>query len=164
MNISELLAQELQIEGANTIKLLARVDFSKADWKPHTKSMNFKDLAIHTAELLNWAARVIDKDTLDFAIDNIVRPEVSSVEELVALCEKNIAESQAAFANWNESDYETIWTLRHGEHIIMQMPKAMAIRYICQNHIIHHRAQLSVYLRMLDIPVPGLYGPSADER
>lgn len=164
MNISSFLAQELQIEGANTLKTLSRVDLSKADWKPHEKSMDFKSLAIHIAELLNWPARIIQKDSLDFATDYEPRPEINSIEELIAFSEKNIAETNAALSSWDESDYETVWTLKHGDYIIMQMPKAMAIRYICQNHIIHHRAQLSVYLRMLDIPVPGLYGPSADEK
>lgn len=164
MNLATFLAQELQIEGASTIKTLSRLDFNKADWKPHEKSMSFKDLAIHTAELSNWPARIIAKDTLDFATDYMPRPDINTVEDLVAYAEKLIAETQKAFENWDEADYENIWTLKHGEHIIMQMPKVMAIRYICQNHIIHHRAQLSVYLRMLDIPVPALYGPSADEK
>ncbi len=164
MNIAAFLAQELQIEGAGTIKTLARVDFSKADWKPHAKSMEFKALAIHICEMLDWPAHVIAKDTLDFATDFQERPVVNTVEELVALAETKLAATQKAFETWEEADYETLWTLKHGDHIIMQMPKAMAIRFICQNHIIHHRAQLTVYLRLLDIPVPGLYGPSADEK
>ena len=164
MNIATFLAQELTIEAAGTLKTLSRVDFSHSDFAPHEKSMKFKALAIHVAELLNWPARIIQKDSLDFATDYGARPQFDTVEELVAFAEKNIQETQAAFATWSEDDYETIWTLKHGDHIIMQMPKAMAIRFICQNHIIHHRAQLSVYLRMLDIPVPALYGPSADEK
>ncbi len=164
MNIASFLAQELKIEGANTVKTLSRIDFSNGDWKPHTKSMDFKSLAIHVAELLDWPARIIAKDSLDFATDYVKRPEINTVEELVSFAENNISATHKALEIWNESDYETIWTLKHGDHIIMQMPKAMAIRFICQNHIIHHRAQLSVYLRMLDIPVPGLYGPSADEK
>jgi uncharacterized damage-inducible protein DinB len=164
MNLATFLIEELKIEGANTIKTLGRVDFSKADWKPHDKSFGFKDLAVHIADLLNWPARIVANDTLDFATEDLSRPEINTAEDLKAYAQKNIEKTITAFENWAEADYETVWTLKHGDFIIMQMPKVMAIRYICQNHIIHHRAQLSVYLRLLDIPVPALYGPSADEK
>lgn len=164
MNIAQFLAEELKLEGANTIKTLARVDFDKSGWKPHEKSFGFKDLAVHIADLMNWPERIIKADTLDFATEDLSRPDINTVADLTAYAQKQMDQTLAAFANWNEADFQTVWTLKHGDYVIMQMPKAMAIRYICQNHIIHHRAQLTVYMRELNIPVPALYGPSADEK
>lgn len=164
MNLAAFLAQELKLEGANTIKTLGRVDFTKADWKPHEKSFGFKDLAVHIADLINWPARIIQSDVLDFATEDLSRPDINTVADLTQYAQQQVDATLAALEQWEEADFQTTWTLKHGDYVIMQMPKVMAIRYICQNHIIHHRAQLSVYLRMLDIPVPALYGPSADEK
>lgn len=164
MDIKALLIGELEIEGKGVLKTLSRINFEKADWKPHEKNMGFLQLATHLADLCNWPARIIKKDTLDFVTEDLSRPEINNAEDLVAYANAQLEETKAALASWNENDYETVWTLKSGDNIIMQMPKAMAIRFICQNHIIHHRAQLGVYFRLLDIPVPALYGISADEK
>lgn len=163
MNIATFLQQELEQEGVSVLKTLARVDFDKADWKPHEKNMGFLTLATHVADLCNWPARIIKSDTLDFATEDLSGPEIKNAEDLVAYAQSNLQQTLDALANWDESDYETLWTLRVKEQVLMQQPKVMAIRRICQNHIIHHRAQLTIYLRMLNIPVPAIYGPSADE-
>ncbi|OJU73740.1 MAG: hypothetical protein BGO09_06440 [Bacteroidetes bacterium 47-18] len=163
MTIAAFLIKELEKEGASTLKTLARVDFEKGDWKPHEKSMGFLTLATHVADLCSWPARIIKSDILDFATEDLSRPEIKSAEELAAYAEANLKQTREALESWDESDYETLWTLKVKDQVLMQLPKVMAIRFICQNHIIHHRAQLSVYLRLLDIPVPAIYGPSADE-
>lgn len=164
MTVQELFKQEYLHEAPGIIKTLERVDFAHADWKPHEKSMSLLNLAIHVAELCDWAAYIIAEDTLDFATANFTRPTIENSAALAAYAQEKIDKSIAAFDQWKDDDLQTLWTLKHGEHILMQAPKAMAIRTICQNHIIHHRAQLTVYLRELNIPVPGLYGPSADEK
>ncbi len=163
MNIAQFLLQELQLENKSTSNTLKRVDFAKADWKPHSKSMGFVQLAKHIADLCDWPARIINSDVLDFQTEDLSSPDIDSAATLVAYAENNMQKTMAALEKWEESDFQTIWTLKSGDHVIMQMPKALAIRYICQNHILHHRAQLTTYLRQLDIPVPALYGPSADE-
>lgn len=163
MNIATFLKQELEQEKAAVLKTLERVDFEKGNWKPHEKSMGIITLATHVADLCNWPARIIQRDTLDFSTEDLSRPDIQSGTALAAYAASNLSQTMDALDHWDAIDYETVWTLRVKDQVLMQLPKAMAIRRICQNHIIHHRAQLTVYLRMLDIPVPAIYGPSADE-
>ncbi|HET8573257.1 MAG TPA: DinB family protein [Edaphocola sp.] len=160
--ISSLIA-EIGHEASNTEKMLARVPADKFDWRPHEKSMTLKHLAAHVADLAGWPAFIVKTQFLDFANNNLERPVVESTEDLLALLKKGTEESVEALKNVTEEDLEGNWILRNGEHIIIDMPKAAVIRNMALNHIYHHRAQLGVYLRLLDVPVPGMYGPSADD-
>lgn len=154
--------KELEHESIGTRKMLALVPADKADWKPHEKSMKLKDLATHIADLPTWITMAIEKDELDFATSPNNPADCNGGEELVRYFDKNIEEARRVLTGSNDSILEEIWTLRNGETVYMQSNRLVTIRHsYCQ--MVHHRAQLGVYLRLLNIPIPGVYGPSADE-
>lgn len=162
MDKHELIA-EIKHEAAATRKVLERVPMENPDWVPHEKSMKISRLANHVADLFSWITIPLTSDELDFSIP---RPPlyVATTEELLVKFDKFVAEALAAVEEHLEAEQNNMWTLRNGEHIIFSMPKATTIRTMAMNHLIHHRGQLTVYLRLNDVAVPGLYGPSADER
>ena len=154
---------ELKHEGAQTKKLLERVPFDKFDWSPHEKSMKLGKLAVHIAEIPRWSSRILAAAEFDFTKAEYKAAEVHSIEELVQLSENNIHTALDDFNVAKDEDLLASWTFRRGEHVIFTLPRAAAIRTLAMNHLLHHRGQLSVYLRLLNIPIPGMYGPSADE-
>jgi len=163
MNIKELLINELQQEATSTYKMLSRVPMDKFTWKPHVKSMAIGQLAIHIAGLVGWVELVVNHDELN--LENFKAPEAKSTEELLQLFENAKEKSIQALQNADENGLlNGEWTLRHGEHVIFKLPKINVIRTMSMNHLYHHRGQLGVYLRLLDIPVPAVYGSSADEK
>lgn len=163
MTLSEILVAELQHEAISLRKSIERVPASKFDWKPHQKSMSLKTLTVHCAEIFGMIDIVLNTDELDFATAP-AKSDFKTTEEIVAFFEKGFQASIDSLLRTPVSDFEKQWTMRNGEHIILQLPKAAVIRSMGMNHLYHHRGQLSVYLRLLDIPVPSLYGPSADEQ
>jgi uncharacterized damage-inducible protein DinB len=166
MTISELLFPEFDQEVANTRIMLARVPDNKGEWKPHEKSMMLGALAGHIAQLPSWAARIVDTETLDLApvLSGGHKPYVAnSTEELLQSFDKNVSEARGSLTKASDEHLNRIWTIRVGEKIITSAPRLQMIRSMFMNHLIHHRAQLGVYLRLNDIPLPALYGPSADE-
>lgn len=163
MPLNESLIAELKQEAANTRKILQLVPLDNADWKPHTMSMKLGALAVHIAELPGWTAMTLHTDGLDFASMDFKPTKVTTTEELLTLHDENVAKAIAALENSKDEDYNNTWTLRTGEMVHFSLPKINVIRSYSLNHVIHHRAQLSVYLRLLNIPIPGFYGPSADE-
>ena len=120
-------------------------------------------LAVHIAEIPRWSSRILSATEFDFTKANYKQAEVHSTEELVQLSETNIQNAIKDFDAAKEEDLMTPWTFKRVEHIIFTLPRAAAIRTLAMNHLLHHRGQLSVYLRLLNIPIPGMYGPSADE-
>ena len=154
---------EIKHEAAQTKKLLERVPFDKFDWSPHEKSMKLGRLAIHIAEIPRWSSRILTATDFDFTKASYKPAEVKSTEELVQLSENNIQTALDDFNAAKDEDLLISWTFRRGEHVIFTLPRAVAIRTLAMNHLLHHRGQLSVYLRLLHIPIPGMYGPSADE-
>lgn len=162
MSISQALLPEFDQEMAGTRKTLERIPMDKYDWAPHAKSFNMGKLATHVAHLPGWATMTIHTNELDFA-QPFEQPQPKTSEELLALFDQASAEARAAIAGASDEEWMKPWTLRNGEQIFFTMPKIAVVRGMVMNHIIHHRAQLTVYLRLNDIPVPGLYGPSADE-
>lgn len=158
------IANELQHELGSTKKMLERVPVDKFDWKPHEKSMSLGRLAGHIAEIWSWLTMTIKTDELDLAAMNYQPPVINETADLLNLLEKTNAEAIQAVQNASHEDLMKTWTLRRGDQTLMSMPKVAVIRSLAMNHLVHHRGQLSVYLRMLDIPVPGMYGPSADDR
>lgn len=153
---------ELEHESIGTRKMLALVPADKADWKPHEKSMKLKDLAIHIADMPTWITLGIEKDELDFATSPYNPQDCNGGEELVNYFNKNVDEAKQHLKNSSDAILEKTWTMRNGEIIYMKSTKLETIRHsYCQ--LVHHRAQLGVYLRLLNIPIPGVYGPSADE-
>ncbi len=162
MTFMQSFLDELEMESVGTRKFLALFPADKPDWKPHAKSMKIKDLCIHIADLPTWITLGLTTDELDFATNPYNPPNMQTADELVAYFDKNVAEAKAFLANSKDEILSETWTLRSGEAIYMQLTKLQTIRHaFCQ--MVHHRAQLGVYLRLLDVPIPGVYGPSADE-
>lgn len=162
MNRIKIFLTELEEEAITTRKMLERVPTDKFEWQPHPKSMTLKRLATHVAELPSWIAMTINTDELDFA-DNSYQPvELSQAQELLTYFEKNMVDARSVLIDTNEIVLDEPWTMRNGEEIYSTRSKAEVIR-MSISQTIHHRAQLGIYLRLLDIPIPGSYGPSADE-
>jgi uncharacterized damage-inducible protein DinB len=163
MSLSQSLLPEFDQEMAGTRRVLERVPAEKLSWKPHDKSMPFDRLAVHVAELPSWTTMTLTTSELDFAAAPYAPTQVETTQDLLNIFDKATAEARTALAGVSDEELFKPWTLRNGEHQIFSLPKIAVLRSFVMNHIIHHRAQLTVYLRLNDIPVPGLYGPSADE-
>lgn len=162
-NLAAAFIAELQQESATTRKLLERVPIEKFDWKPHEKSMSFGRLAVHVAEMTDWAKETVTTDELDFAAQEYKPYVPESSAELLEFFDKHTAAAVEALSNTSDEAMMENWTLRNGEAVYFTMPRIQVLRGMVFNHIVHHRGQLSVYLRLNDIPVPSMYGPSADE-
>ncbi len=162
MSIAQSLLGEWDHEVANTIKMLQAVPDGRADWAPHAKSMNLGRIATHLAELPEWAGMTLHTPELDFAKFDYKPKAFTTTAENVAAYEANAKAARAALEAASDAAFMEPWTMRTGETIHFTMPKIAVIRSFVFNHQVHHRAQLSVYLRLLDVPVPGMYGPSAD--
>lgn len=166
MPIAAALLPEFDNEMANTRKSLERVPFDKADWRPHPKSPTLIWLASHVANIPSWTSITLGQDSLDINPPGEKRPAAAppaSREELLAAFEKNRASAREAIEKASDADFMKPWSLLNGGKTVMTLPKVAVMRGFVMNHLIHHRAQLGVYLRMNDVPVPALYGPSADE-
>lgn len=163
MKIIEKLLKEIEEEGQKTGNMLIIVPDDKYDWQPHIKSMPVKDLALHIADLPTWITLAVTTDDLDFAASPYNPGNVNNTAELLTLFEKNLAKAKADIEQATEEQLEEPWTLRDGATVYMTLSKYETIRHALAQ-IIHHRAQLGLYLRLLNIPIPGSYGPSADEQ
>lgn len=165
MTISETLLPEFDQEMSNTRKLLECVPDGKWDWKPHPKSMTLGRLAGHVAELPSWAVNTIRLSALKInPADGSFQPFFAkSRQDLVATFDKNVAEAREAIAGATDDHLHQIWSLEFGGKTVMSMPRAAVLRSVVMNHLIHHRAQLGLFLRLNHVAIPGMYGPSADE-
>ncbi|MSV27261.1 MAG: damage-inducible protein DinB [Bryobacterales bacterium] len=166
MALNEALLAEFEQEAAGTRKSLERVPSDKFDWKPHQKSWTFSQLAHHLATLAGWATVTINTDSLDIMPEGgpPPRPPVAETrEELLGLFDRCVAEAKAAIAGASDEDLMKPWSLVVRGKVTLTLPKIAILRSFVFSHSIHHRGQLTVYLRMNDVPVPSLYGPSADE-
>jgi uncharacterized damage-inducible protein DinB len=165
MGLSDALLPEFDQEMANTRKTLERVPDNKFDWKPHEKSFPMGGLSTHLANLPSWASVTIDQDSLDLAPNGeVVRMSpLKSRAEVLEMFDKNVVTARAAIAGASDEHLFKPWTLLSNGKTILTLPRVACLRSFVMNHIIHHRAQLGVYLRLNDIPVPSIYGPSADE-
>ncbi|HKD09891.1 MAG TPA: DinB family protein [Bryobacteraceae bacterium] len=163
MPICTAILPEFDAEMANTRKVLELVPDDNFAYRPHEKSMTMARLASHVAELPSWAAEVLKKERLDLSPEQ--KPFLAqSRAELLDRFERNLKEARAAIESSRDEDYSVPWTLAVGGHTVFTIPRAAVLRTAVMNHLIHHRAQLGVYLRLNQIPVPGLYGPSADDQ
>lgn len=157
------LIGELEQERVTTRKILERIPPERFDYKPHEKSMTMIRLATHVAEMIEWITEVCSKDELDFAAMDYKPFEPQTTAALVEFHDKLALQALAALKITADDAMRDSWSLKNGETTYFTMPRIAALRTMCLNHILHHRGQLSVYLRMNDIPVPSIYGPSADE-
>ena len=162
MSISASLLPEFDMEMANTRRTLERVPTDKFGWQPHAKSFTMGKLATHLATLPTWTGVTLTTSELDLALP-FDQPKPATTEEVLETFDKNVAEARAALAGAADDVFFQPWTLKNGEHVIFTLPKVAVLRGFVVNHIIHHRGQMTVYLRLNDIPVPSIYGPSADE-
>lgn len=167
MGIGQLMLPEFNMEMANTRRVLERIPDDKLNWKIHEKSNTIGWVANHLADIPGWVALTIDHDSLDIApVDGepYATPAFASGDEIVALFDKNVSSASAALEGVEDEMLQRPWHLLSGGQTLMTMPKLAVLRTWVLNHSIHHRAHLCVYLRVNDISVPGLYGPSADEQ
>ncbi len=161
MTTGQKLVQELTVEAEVTRRFLQRVPFDKAAYQPTEKSEALGRLAIHVAEIIAWWTACIEADKLDFV--NFSPRDITSTEELVAYFDNLLAAAKESLVKVTDEDLTKDWSMTHGEEVLFTLPKEQVLRLFCMNHLIHHRAQLGVYLRLLDVPVPATYGPSADD-
>jgi len=147
---------------ANTRKVLERMPMDRYDWKPHDRSFSLGKLATHVAHLPGWLTMTLATDELDIG-QPFQQPTPKTTGELLELFDQTAAQARASLAGAADEEFFKKWSLRNGDHVIFTMPKIAVVRGVVLNHLIHHRGQLTVYLRLNDVPVPGLYGPSADE-
>lgn len=162
MAVLEMFAKELDQEAQTTRKMLALVPNDQYDWQPHPKSMSMIRLATHVAELPSWVKMTLTTDELDFNRNPYQPEKIANTDELLAYFERSYGEGKSHLAAAREEQLAQPWTLRAGDQVYSTSSKEEVIR-MALSQIIHHRAQLGVYLRLLDIPIPGSYGPSADE-
>jgi uncharacterized damage-inducible protein DinB len=162
MPINELLLREFDRELASTRKTLQRVPEEKWDWKPHEKSGSLGWIAGHVATLAGFTTVTIKTPSLEIADASI--PKVEKHADLMNTFEKMGGEARAALAGVTDEQLQQTWTLKRNGNLIFSMPRYDVLRTMCFNHIVHHRGQLTMYLRQLSVPVPALYGPSADEK
>lgn len=163
MTQAQILLAEFQHEAAQTRKTLALVPLDKKDYKPHEKSMTLDRLSIHVAEIAGWWKECLVHDELDFSKGDFTPKVFNSSDELLAYFDDLVTKTVVILTEVSEDEFAKPWSMRNGEMIYFTMPKAQVVRTWCLNHWYHHRAQLGVYLRMLDIPLPSIYGPSADD-
>ncbi|MDH3254481.1 MAG: DinB family protein [Acidobacteriota bacterium] len=157
------IVAEFQFESANTRTMLERVPEDKFDWKPHEKSMTIGRLATHLAELPQWCGTILDQEELDLAGSDYKPVTASSVAELLELFDANAEAFLQSVGERNDDEMLAGWTLRVGDNILGTQPKVSALRAFILSHAVHHRGQLSVFLRLLDVPLPQVYGPTADD-
>lgn len=164
MTIGQMIAAELNQEAVATRKMLERVPNDKLSWQPHEKSMTLGRLAGHIVEMVNWTDATISQDELDFATADYKPKEYTDSAELAADLDRNVSNAVEILNSISDEAMMQNWRLRNGEQVYFELPKAAVMRTMVMNHIIHHRGQLSVFLRLLDVPLPPVYGPSADEQ
>lgn len=164
MTMTEAILEYLDVELAMTRRILQAVPNGLAAWTPHPKSMPLGKLAMHIAVLPAFVTICLTTPDFDFAKQGSPEPEFKSREILLAFFDKNAEEARSSLAKATSEDLTQLWKLSFGERVITNSARSLTVLHICLGHMIHHRAQLGVYLRLNDIHVPGVYGPSADDK
>lgn len=162
MSLSQMLLPEFDEEMANTRKMIERVPEGQFEYQPHPKSMTLGRLASHVVELVGWGGNTLETEVFEIEPG---RPPlaVKTRQELLDDFDRNVKATRALIEKASDEDLQKIWTLKFGDKTVFALPRVAVLRGAVMNHLIHHRAQLSVYLRMVDVEIPGMYGPSADE-
>ena len=161
--VKQLIVGDAMHELATTRRILERLPEEHMTWKPHVKSMTLGGLTTHLINLLNWQVAIFLYPEFDLSTVPLRREPLERREDVLAEFDANVVKLEKHLAECDEKTLGEEWTLRNGDHIILRQPRATALRTFGLSHMVHHRAQLGVYLRLLDIPVPSIYGPSADE-
>jgi uncharacterized damage-inducible protein DinB len=163
MPLVDALLPEFDHEMTTTRKALERVPEDRFDWKPHAKSFSLGALATHLANLPTWGTETLTRSEIDLPAVPPAPGTLPSKTELIAAFDRNVAAARAAMTGKTDAELQAIWSLKRGGKTLFSMPKTAVMRSFVLSHMIHHRAQLGVYLRLLDVPVPATYGPTADE-
>ena len=161
MTIGQEFLKELLLESEVTRRYLESVPFDNKEFKPAEKSETLGRLAIHIAEITAWWTACIENDKLDFI--DFEPKDINSNEDLLIYFDELLAEAKASLSGVKDEEFEKEWSMTYGDEVLFTLPKKQVARIFCMNHLIHHRSQLGVYLRMLGIVVPAVYGPSADD-
>jgi len=165
MALKDALLPEFDHEMGTTRRVLERVPEAEFAWKPHDKSFNLGQLAGHVANIPHWVAAIVQNTVFDLADAEDARPRLpESTEWLVSQFDKNVSAARAGIAGLTDPEFLAPWTFKNNGQIVFTMPRAAALRSFVMNHLIHHRGQLTVYLRLKNVPVPPVYGPTADEQ
>ena len=162
MTLIQFFLKQLDDEAKTTSKMLSIIPDDKYNWQPHTKSMTIRSLATHIAELPSWITMILNTSELDFASSPYTPHMINNTKELMSYFEKNLKDGREHLEAAKEKQLDENWTLRNGKDIYSTSPKSEVLRMVF-SQIIHHRAQLGVCLRLLNVPIPGSYGPSADD-
>ena len=165
MPIAESMLPEFDHETATTRTLLERVPEAKAEWKPHAKSMSLGYLASHIANIPRWASATLERTEFDVnppGGSDLKTPEFDSVARVLERYDAGVSAAREVLRRTSDGDFMVQWTLKNAGRSMFSMPRASVFRSFVMNHAIHHRGQLSVYLRLLDVPLPSIHGPTAD--
>lgn len=162
MSLAQSLLPEFDHEMATTRSVLERVPAHHAAWKPHEKSYSLGDLAMHVAQLPVWAEMAMQTTEFDIGAPSDDDRSWNGTEALLAAFDANVKRARAAIEDAVDAEFFAPWALKHGDHEIFSMPRVAVLRSFVMNHLIHHRGQLTVYLRLNDVPLPEVYGPTAD--
>ncbi len=159
------LRADVDFETMLTRRVLTRVPDASLAWRPHPRSFSLGALAWHLTDVVHWGAQMLDADHYDLARASGDHAErvVEAADDVLARFDQRVDEWRETLACSSDAALQQIWTLRRGDAIVFAVPRLAALRYLLLHHLVHHRGQLTVYLRLLDVPVPPLYGPSADE-
>jgi uncharacterized damage-inducible protein DinB len=160
MKMTDALIPELRVEAASTRKMLERIPPDSLAWRPHEKSRTIGEIAAHIANLPGLFIASLVEDTFD---RNTYTVQADSVAEILSTFDRNVARAHEVLGALSDAELLAPWKYTYGERVVFELPRLVVIRTTALNHLIHHRGQLSVYLRMLDVPLPGVYGPTADE-
>ena len=161
--ITDPMLNEFRQEVATTKRVLERVPEQKLSWKPHEKSMTLGQLASHIASVPGSVARILQQDTFDVNQGNFVPEQPNNMQEVLTTLEQSVRGAEQCLQSMTDERAHANWRLLRGERELMSLPRVGFARTVMMNHWYHHRGQLSVYLRLLDVPLPVIYGPSADE-
>jgi uncharacterized damage-inducible protein DinB len=160
VTIAQTFLPEFDQEMATTRRLLERVPSDKGQWKPHPKSFALAHLAQLVALMPGWLTNILGETSLDLGAAKGYSYETT--ETLLGVFDTNVREAREALSKASDADFGVSWSLKHGERVLMSMPRVAVVRQTI-NHLVHHRGQLTVYLRLQDVPIPSIYGPTADE-
>jgi uncharacterized damage-inducible protein DinB len=161
MSLAETLLPEFDQEMKTTRRLIERVPTEKGKWKPHPKSFPLGHLTQLVVMMPSWITNAVQETSLDLA--NYPGYSYETTEDLLKTFDKNVKEARAALAKTSDKDFGVDWSLKHGDNVFFTAPRATIVRQTI-NHFVHHRGQLTVYLRLIDVPIPSIYGPTADEK
>ena len=166
MSVAQALLPEFEYEMTNARRCLERIPQDKLDWRPHPKSYDLRGLTTHIANMPKWTVMTLAESSFDMQPEGgepVREDPVESVDAALEMFDANVAAAREAIAGATDEQMFATWSLLKGGESVLTMPRIAVLRSFIMNHMIHHRAQLGVYLRLNDVPVPALYGPSADE-